>query len=1415
MGKVIRHITTACVLCMLCIYPVAAQTVHQVAAGTDVLNPTITGAATGDIIELTTDGGIYLSADQIVIDKDITIRGSAALLDKPVLKYIGTSTSAYMFKGEGSPRIALENLEFDGDGTGEGGAALAKYVVRLDNGDTLGTMSLFMDNCVAHDFNDKFIKPYANCGIDSLVVTNSIFYNGASEGIVLYSGTSSDPAVILGDAVIENCTFYNLEREAIKGQTYPDAIVRVNRCTFYNLGEVDKKAMIYFRNMTDVIVKNSIFSTNPNTDLEKFADFASDASIFSNNVVWGVTNWDVGAATVTDTLQVDPGFADAANADFSISKDSPLMTYADDGGAVGDSRWVPDIQKIWEIAAGTDVIAAAIADADTGDIIELTTSGGLYLNNDQMAIGKDITIRGRATLPEKPILKYIGTETSAYMFKGVNSPRIALENLELDGDGTGEGGAALAKYVVRLDNGDTLGTMSLFMDNCVAHDFNDKFIKPYPNCGMDSLVVTNSIFYNGASEGIVLYSGTSSDPAVILGDAVIENCTFYNLEREAIKGQTYPDAIVRVNRCTFYNLGEVDKKAMIYFRNMTDVIVKNSIFATNPNTDLEKFADFASDASIFSNNVVWDVTNWDVGAATVTDTLQVDPGFADAANADFSLPVGSALLTYADDGGPIGDSRWAPLDGQYILSVYVLGEGEVTLDPPGPIYDEGAVVTLTAVPDPGWGLESWTGNVSPSFPPDANPVTVTINANETVTATFVSLTPKYQVSVTSIGIGHVDASPEPMEENLYEEGTEVTLTAVSDSVTWEFVYWVDAAGDSLTDVNPQVFTVAVDTAFTAMFQSTIAQVALNLTVVGMGDVDVNPLPVPGFETYDVGTEVSLEADADIGWEFEGYTGDVIDTADSIGLVLDTDKNVTATFVEISHPTGELAIGSDWDLIDAVDYANNNSQVTTIVLTDVGPYQPDESSRDPDNGRMPEITIESPVRIVAADALSGKPILKGYTSSTGSGSSEGFFRFRSGGGMLVLENLIIDGYLDADTDAYPAKYIFRADDGLDTVFCSLKAFNVDMMNCFEAFWKNYGLAMVDTLLFDNCIISDIGKEGLFLNAVGHANFVGMKNTTWTKVAREILYLRLMPDAVVDIDHVTIADCGFGYGSDPAKHGAVRIENTVDVQIRNVIIYKVLNTEYGYALRIAGANSVLDNVLLFESAEEISLQDDAAIGPDVFRYDPMFLGPDTGNYTLHDSSIAYHLASDESAAIGDLRWATSTNVAVYHTFSLTVGDSGAVTLDPEPMAKFYVPGTVVTTTAVPDAGWEFSAWSGDLTGSTNPATVTMDADKSITAAFTKIPHGIEADQLPTEYSLSQNYPNPFNPTTKIKFALKEQGMTTLMIYDILGREIARLVNEELPAGYYEVTLTDRSLASGIYIYRITSGNFTAVKKMLLVK
>jgi archaellin len=88
-------------------------------------------------------------------------------------------------------------------------------------------------------------------------------------------------------------------------------------------------------------------------------------------------------------------------------------------------------------------------------------------------------------------------------------------------------------------------------------------------------------------------------------------------------------------------------------------------------------------------------------------------------------------------------------------------------------------------------------------------------------------------------------------------------------------------------------------------------------------------------------------------------------------------------------------------------------------------------------------------------------------------------------------------------------------------------------------------------------------------------------------------------------------------------------------------------------------------------------------------------------------------------------------------------------------------------------------------------------------------------PKVFALEHNYPNPFNPSTAIKYSIAKDGMVNISIYNTLGEKIGTIVNESLKAGNYEVQFDARQFASGIYFYKMESGDFVSVKKMMLIK
>jgi hypothetical protein len=107
-------------------------------------------------------------------------------------------------------------------------------------------------------------------------------------------------------------------------------------------------------------------------------------------------------------------------------------------------------------------------------------------------------------------------------------------------------------------------------------------------------------------------------------------------------------------------------------------------------------------------------------------------------------------------------------------------------------------------------------------------------------------------------------------------------------------------------------------------------------------------------------------------------------------------------------------------------------------------------------------------------------------------------------------------------------------------------------------------------------------------------------------------------------------------------------------------------------------------------------------------------------------------------------------------------------------------------------------------------------SVSFVSLTVPTGIQnTSSIADGYKLSQNYPNPFNPSTSISFDVKNKGLVSLKVFDILGNEVATLVNEDLNTGSYSIIFDASAYTSGVYFYELQSGSFRDVKKMLLVK
>lgn len=216
--------------------------------------------------------------------------------------------------------------------------------------------------------------------------------------------------------------------------------------------------------------------------------------------------------------------------------------------------------------------------------------------------------------------------------------------------------------------------------------------------------------------------------------------------------------------------------------------------------------------------------------------------------------------------------------GPYSLFALKEGEGTVVVDPAAPEYEAGTQVSVRAIPVTGWQFDHWERDLSGS----ENPVAVTMNQDRMVKAVF---TLQKRLTVNIEGQGSVNIYP---AEGTYNDGTQVTLTATAGN-GWRFHHW---DGDLGGDTNPATVTMDGDRTVTAVF---VRLYDLTIDVEGSGLVQTTPSGT----TFDAGTEVLLTATAADGWRFDHWIGDVAGTSDSAAVTMNSDKMVTAVFVQLS------------------------------------------------------------------------------------------------------------------------------------------------------------------------------------------------------------------------------------------------------------------------------------------------------------------------------------------------------------------------------------------------------------------------------------------------------------------------------------------------------------------------------------
>ncbi|WP_168026820.1 T9SS type A sorting domain-containing protein [Ignavibacterium album] len=175
--------------------------------------------------------------------------------------------------------------------------------------------------------------------------------------------------------------------------------------------------------------------------------------------------------------------------------------------------------------------------------------------------------------------------------------------------------------------------------------------------------------------------------------------------------------------------------------------------------------------------------------------------------------------------------------------------------------------------------------------------------------------------------------------------------------------------------------------------------------------------------------------------------------------------------------------------------------------------------------------------------------------------------------------------------------------------------------------------------------------------------------------------------------------------------------------------------------------------------------------------------------------------KTRALNDAAWSSATNL----TQTDNMNEDGCH------LAQYLA----TTTSGGSTTDWLFSMYwyeAGNTTDSVNNVNPTV---VYVATVPVRVVSSIGDNSFPVSFELAQNYPNPFNPSTNIKYSIAERSNVTIKVYDMLGSEVATLVNQVQDAGTHNVVFNASNLASGMYVYTINAGNFTATKKMMLLK
>ena len=662
------------------------------------------------------------------------------------------------------------------------------------------------------------------------------------------------------------------------------------------------------------------------------------------------------------------------------------------------------------------------------------------------------------------------------------------------------------------------------------------------------------------------------------------------------------------------------------------------------------------------------------------------------------------------------------------MNITGTGGGVVTLNPPGPTYIAGTVVTLTATPLISSTFIGWSGDVNGSAPS----MTVTMDVNKTITATFAINT----FVITPTAGAHGAITPSTPQTVNYGASQAFTITPN----TGYHIANVAVDGISQGPIDLYTFTnVTANHTISAAFAVSDYTLTVSYAGNGTGSVLLNP---PG-PSYAAGTFITLTATPLISSTFIGWSGDVNGINSPITLTMDANKSVTATFAlktYIITPT----TGANGSITPATPQTMNYGASQTFTITsDTGYHTVDVGidgiSQGP-LGLYPFTNVTANHTISAAFAVSDYTLTVSYAGNgTGSVLLNPPGPSYAAGTLITLTAtpLISSTFTgwsgDVNGTSNPITVTMDADKSITATF-ALKTFVITptagangTITPSTPQTVNYGASRTFTITPNTGYhIADVGVDGVSQGPIGLYAFTNVTANHTISAAFAINTYVITPTAGANGNITPPTPQTVNYG---ASRNFTITPNSgyhiADVGIDGVSqgpidLYAFTNITADHTISAAFAI----NTYIITPTTDVN----GAITPST---------PQTVNYSASQTftitpNTGYHTADVgvDGISHGPIGLYAFTNVTANHTisaafalnapntFTLTVNYAGnglgSVTLNP--LGPTYTPGTIVTLTATPLITSTFSSWSGDVVTTTNPVTVTMTGNKIITATFT---------------------------------------------------------------------------------------------------